>query len=345
MTYITGAIYPSGDRIRIGAPEEETLSAYQQPNTAVALGYANPDIHELHALQKTFNLHELAIEDAGRGHQRAKLERYGDSLFTVIRPAIYLDKEEEVRLSELHLFTGPRYTLALVRDEQRSNQRINDQFNLLYATPDASPARLLHRILDSTVDGYAPVLDGLENDSDEIEDILFSPSERQEANSLAQRIYELLNQVIDFQRACRPLESMIGRIIEGIRTGALDPSPYPDASDEEKNEEAVELARQFRNVLDHVVHTKERLEDLRSSLENALRVHDTLLGQQQNDDTKKISAYAALLMVPTIVGSVYGMNFEVMPELKWEFGYPAALLLMVGSCLLLYWFFKKNKWL
>lgn len=322
MTYITGAIYPSGDRIRIGAPEEETLNAYQQPNTAVALGYANPDIYELYGLQETFNLHELAIEDAGRGHQRAKLERYGDSLFT-----------------------GPRYTLALVRDEQRNNQRINDQFNLFYATPDASPARLLHRILDSTVDGYAPVLDGLENDSDEIEDILFSTNERRDANPLAQRIYELLNQVIDFQRACRPLESMIGRIIEGMRTGTLDPSPYPGASDEEKNEEAVELARQFRNVLDHVTQIKERLEDLRSSLENALRVHDTLLGQQQNDDTKKISAYAALLMVPTIVGSIYGMNFEVMPELKWQFGYPAALLLMVGSCLLLYWFFKKNKWL
>ena len=345
MSYITGAIYPSSDRPQLGATEEETLRAYADKNTAVALGYANPDIHELHALQKTFNLHELAIEDAGRGHQRAKLERYGDSLFTVIRPAIYLDKEEEVRLSELHLFTGPRYTLALVRDEQRSNQRINDQFNLLYATPDASPARLLHRILDSTVDGYAPVLDGLENDSDEIEDILFSHSERRDANSLARRIYELLNQVIDFQRACRPLESMIGRIIEGMRTGALDPSPYPGVSDEEKNEEAVELARQFRNVLDHVTQTKERLEDLRSSLENALRVHDTLLGQQQNDDTKRISAYAALLMVPTIVGSVYGMNFEVMPELKWEFGYPAALLLMLVSCLLLYWFFKKNKWL
>ena len=318
MTYITGAIYPSGDRIRVGTPEEETLNAYQQPNTAVALGYANTGIHELHRLQETFNLHELAIEDAGRGHQR---------------------------LSELHLFTGPRYTLALVRDEQRNDRNINDQFNLLYATPDASPARLLHRILDSTVDGYAPVLDGLENDNDEIEDILFSTNERRDANSLAQRIYELLNQVIDFQRACRPLESMISRIIEGMRTGALDPSPYPGASDEEKNEEAVELARQFRNVLDHVTQTKERLEDLRSSLENALRVHDTLLGQQQNDDTKRISAYAALLMVPTIVGSVYGMNFEVMPELKWEFGYPAALLLMLVSCLLLYWFFKKNKWL
>lgn len=189
------------------------------------------------------------------------------------------------------------------------------------------------------------MLDGLENDNDEIEDILFSTHDRQDANPLAQRIYELLNQVIDFQRACRPLEPMMGRIIEGLRTGALDPSPYPGASQGEVEDEVVELARQFRNVLDHVVHTKERLEDLRTSLENALRVHDTLLGQQQNDDTKRISAYAALLMVPTIVGSVYGMNFEVMPELKWEFGYPAALLLMLVSCLLLYWFFKKNKWL
>ena len=157
-----------------------------------------------------------------------------------------------MRLSELHLFTGPRYTLALVRDEQRSNRNINDQFNLLYATPDASPARLLHRILDSTVDRYAPVLEGLENDNDEIEDILFSAHDRQDANSLAQRIYELLNQVIDFQRACRPLEPMMGRIIEGLRTGALDPSPYPGASQGEVEDEAVELARQFRNVLDHV---------------------------------------------------------------------------------------------
>lgn len=152
MSYITGAIYPSSDRPQLGATEEETLRAYADKNTAVALGYANPDIHELHALQKTFNLHELAIEDATRGHQRAKLERYGDSLFAVIRPAIYLDKEEEVRLSELHLFTGPRYTLALVRDEQR----INDKFNLLYATPDASPARLLHRILTALSTGTPP---------------------------------------------------------------------------------------------------------------------------------------------------------------------------------------------
>ena len=139
MTYITGSHLPQ----RRPYPHRRTRRRNPQrlpaANTAVALGYANPDIYELYGLQETFNLHELAIEDAGRGHQRAKLERYGDSLFTVIRPAIYLDKEEEVRLSELHLFTGPRYTLALVRDEQRNNQRINDQFNLFYATPRRIP--------------------------------------------------------------------------------------------------------------------------------------------------------------------------------------------------------------
>lgn len=345
MSYITGAIYPSSDRIRMGITEHEAFTAYTHDTAAVALSYVNATTTELHQLQKIFSLHELAVEDAERGHQRAKLDRYGDSLFAVIRPAVYLDKEEEVRLSEMHIFTGPRYILAMVKDTQRTHRSLSDHINLLLATPDGSPARILHRLIDNTVDGYAPVLDGLENDCDEIEDILFSEQGRHNANSLAQRIYELLNQVIDFQRACRPIEPMIGRIIEGLRSGVLDASPYTGASTSEKAEEAVELARQFRDVLDHVVHTKERLEDLRTSLENALRVHDTLLGQQQNDDTKKISAYAALLMVPTIVGSVYGMNFEAMPELKWEFGYPAALLLMLVSCLLLYWFFKKNKWL
>ena len=157
-----------------GATEEETLRAYADKNAAVVLTYANPSVHELHELQHTFNLHELAVEDATRGHQRAKLERYGDSLFAVIRPAVYLDKEEEVHLSELHLFVGPRYILVLVKDAQRSDRKIGEQYNLLFGTPDASPARLLHRILDSTVDGYTPVLDGLENDNDEIEDILFS---------------------------------------------------------------------------------------------------------------------------------------------------------------------------
>ena len=182
MSYITGAIYPSSDRIQLGATEEETLNAYADKHTAVVLTYANPSVHELHELQHAFNLHELAVEDATRGHQRAKLERYGDSLFAVIRPAVYLDKEEEVRLSEIHLFVGPRYILVLVKDAQRSDRKIGEQYNLLFGTPDASPARLLHRILDNTVDGYAPVLDGLENDNDEIEDILFSTHDRQDAN-------------------------------------------------------------------------------------------------------------------------------------------------------------------
>ena len=179
MSYITGAIYPSSDRPQLGATEEETLRAYADKNTAVALGYANPTSTN-YTPCKTFNLHELAIEDATRGHQRAKLERYGDSLFAVIRPAIYLDKEEEVRLSELHLFTGPTYTLALVRDEQR----INDKFNLLYATPDASPPDCCTASSTALSTG-TPVLEGLENDNDEIEDILFSTNERRDANSLA----------------------------------------------------------------------------------------------------------------------------------------------------------------
>ena len=343
MTYITGAIYPSGDRIRIGAPEEETLNAYQQPNTAVALGYANPDIHELHALQETFNLHELALEDASHGHQRAKLESYEGSLFAVVRPAIYLDAEEEVRLGEMHMFLGRDYLLSIVNDQIHPQQAVYELFNLIYATPDGSPIRLLHRIIDQTVDGYMPVLEGLENDGDEIENVLFQETGAGD-RTLSRRTYELLNQVADFQRACKPLDMMLARIMQQIRDGVLDVSPYTGATATEIAQEKDELQRQFRNIQDHVVQVKERLEDLRTSLQNTLTVHDTIVAQQQNEDMKRISAGAAILVVPTIIGSIYGMNFEDMPELKWTYGYPASLVLMVVACVVVYLFFKKRGW-
>lgn len=166
------------------------------------------------------------------------------------------------------------------------------------------------------------MLDGLENDSDEIEDILFSHSERRDANSSHGASTNCSTRVIDFQRACRPLESTTSAASsKGCAPARSTPHPYPGVSDEEKNEEAVELARRFRNVLDHVTQTKNASKTFAAPSKRTARAR-RLLGQQQNDDTKRISAYAALLMVPTIVGSVYGMNFEVMPELKWSSATP-----------------------
>ena len=188
-----------------------------------------------------------------------------------------------------------------------------------------------------------PVLEGLENDGDEIEDALFKETGAGD-RTLSRRTYELLNQVADFQRACKPLDMMLARIMQQIRDGVLDVSPYTGATATEIAQEKDELQRQFRNIQDHVVQVKERLEDLRTSLQNTFTVHDTIVAQQQNEDMKRISAGAAILVVPTIIGSIYGMNFEDMPELKWTYGYPASLVLMVVACVVVYLFFKKRGW-
>ena len=137
---------------------------------------------------------------------------------------------------------------------------------------------------------------------------------------------------------------MLARIMQQIRDGVLDVSPYTGATATEIAQEKDELQRQFRNIQDHVVQVKERLEDLRTSLQNTRTVHDTIVAQQQNEDMKRISAGAAILVVPTIIGSIYGMNFEDMPELKWTYGYPASLVLMVVACVVVYLFFKKRGW-
>lgn len=342
MAYVTGATYPAHGTPTLNAPQQDVLHIWRAGASAVALGYTSPTETELAELQNAFGLHELAIEDSMHGHQRAKLERYGTSLFTVVRPAVYLDAEEEVHLGEVHLFTGRNYLVGLVKDQLRSQQQVHTMLAELFAEPGASPARLLHRILDNTVDRYAPVLAGLENDSDEIEDALFTDGGKN--RGISQRIYGLLNQVVDFQRACKPLDSMLVRIIEDVRLGALDAAPHPGATPEQVQAESLELQRQFRDVHDHVVHLKEQLEDLRVSLQNALTVHDTLVAHQQNEDMKRVSAGAAILVVPTIIGSIYGMNFEHMPELKWEYGYPASLALMALACLGVYLFFKKRGW-
>lgn len=342
MSYLTGAIYPTHGETVLNAPLETAVEAYQAGASAVALGYISPTDTELAHLQSIFKLHELAIEDSMLGHQRAKLERYGDSLLAVVRPAVYLDAEEEVHLGEVHLFVGRNYLVCIVQDKLRTPERMREVLGGFFAEPDASIARLLHRILDNTVDRYMPVLSGLETDSDEIEDALFPDGGKN--RGISQRIYGLLNQVIDFQRACKPLDSMLVRIVEDLRIGALDASPRPGVTPRRVEDESVELQRQFRDVHDHVMQIRDRLEDLHTSLQNALTVHDTLVAQQQNEDMKRISAGAAILVVPTIIGSIYGMNFEYLPELKWEYGYPASLLLMVLACVGVYFFFKKRGW-
>jgi magnesium transporter len=279
----------------------------------------------------------VAVEDAIVAHQRPKLERYGDTLFVVLRAARYLDDVEEVDFGELHVFIGSNFVLT-VRHSQAPDlaavrHRMEGDPELLSRGPEA----VLYAILDSVVDGYAPVVAGLQKDIDEIETEVFRGDPK-----VSRRIYELSGEVIEFQRSVRPLLGML----DGLATGFVK---Y--GTDEE-------LQRRLRDVADHATTVAERVDVFRQMLADILMVNATLVSQAQNEEikglteasyaqneeVKRVSAWAAILFAPTLIGTVYGMNFD-MPELHWAFGYPFALLLMAITSVSLFVIFKTRGWL
>ena len=352
MALIDNGIYVKGHRT--GNPEtlDDTYELLREREGMAWIGLYRPDKAELQSVATEFSLHPLAIEDALLGHQRAKLERYGETLFVVLRPARYIDSEEVVEFGEVHLFIGPGCVVTVRHAE---NPDLASVRRRLEATPERlalGAEAVLYSVLDEVVDGYAPVVAGLENDIDEIQDQLFGGDP-----DVSRRIFQLLREVISFQRATAPLQTML----ESLQRGA------------EKYHVDIELQRSLRDVLDHALRITDRANAFRFLLESALTVHSTLVTQQQNDEmrrlseaslaqneetrklsetgleqneeVKKISSWAAILFAPALIGTIYGMNFKFMPELDWPLGYPLALLAMVVSGLALWRVFKKKHWL
>ncbi|WP_438310630.1 magnesium and cobalt transport protein CorA [Streptomyces sp. HUAS TT3] len=336
---IDSAVYRQGRRVATPATLAETFRRLrEQPNRMAWIGLHRPTETELLSLAEEFNLHELAVEDALEAHQRPKLERYGDTLFVVLRAARYLDAPEEVEFSELHIFVGPDFLITVrhgaAPDLPAVRRRMEETPELLSLGPEAA----LYAILDAVVDGYAPVVEGVQNDMDEIETEVFRGDPE-----VSRRIYELSREMVEFQRATRPLVAMLHGLMAGFAKYGTDE----------------ELQRYLRDVADHVTHTSERVDGFRQALTEILTVNATLVSQQQNaemralaeagfeqnEEIKKISSWAAILFAPTLVGTIYGMNFEDMPELKWAGGYPFAILLMAVVCVSLYVIFKKRDWL
>jgi magnesium transporter len=338
VTIVDNAVYVDGRRTSNPESLDETYEVMRDRRGMAWIGLYRPDVASVHSVANEFSLHELAVEDALNGHQRSKLERYEDTLFMVLRPARYLDDVEKVEFGELHLFVGTDFVVTVRHAESpnlgRVRQRLEADPELLALGPQA----VLYAILDEVVDQYAPVVAGLENDIDEIEDELFGA-----APDVARRIYELSREVIEFQRATHPLRSMVDSLQRGSEKYQLD----------------TELQRRLRDVQDHIIRIVERVDAFRALLQNALAVNAALVGQRQNEEmrhlseaslaqneeVKKISSWAAILFAPTLVGTVYGMNFEFIPELGWELGYPFALGLMVAMGIVLYLSFKRRKWL
>lgn len=320
---VDNAIYVDGRRAATPASLEETYEACRVEGKFAWIGLHEPTAEEFDSVAGEFDLHELAVEDAIEAHQRPKIERYGASVFVVLRPARYVDATETVEFGEIHAFVGPNF-IATVRHGKASGlHELRHRLEEDPALIRRGPAAVLYTILDHVVDDYAPVVEGLETDIDEIEAEVFRGNA-----SVSRRIYALSREVIGFRRATQPLNGMLESMIEG-EVYAFDP----------------ELHRYLRDVQDHALRTTEQVEAFRELLSNILSVNLTLVGINQNDEVKKISAWAAILFAPTLVAGIYGMNFEHIPGLTWMFGYPFALALMVVTAFLLRYIFRKAGWL
>jgi magnesium transporter len=289
----------------------------------VWLGLFEPTEEELRDVGERFGLHELALEDAFVGHQRPKLEDYDDSYFIVLKPARYDDAKEEVEFGEIMVFVSRTYVIAvrhgLASGLGEARKRLEAEPELL----EQGPAAAVWAILDKVVDDYAPVVDGIDNDITEVETEIFG-----DGADATQRIYFLKREVIAFHHATSPLLLPL----ESLERGA-----FPNMGEQ--------LRRYFRDVADHARRVDEQVSAQRELLTSILEANLALLGVQTNDVVRAISAYAAIIAVPTFLASVWGMNFVHMPELDQAWGYPAALALMALSVVALHRFFRRIHWL
>jgi magnesium transporter len=309
-----------------------------QPGGMAWIGLERPDEDELATLAREFDLHPLAIEDAIQAHQRPKIERYGETLFVVLKAARYLDSIEEVEFSELHVFVGPDFVVTVRHGDSPDLSSVRARLETEPAMLARGPEAVLYAILDRVVDDYAPVVSGLDYDVDQIESEVFGGDP-----AVSRRIYELSREVVDFQRAVRPLQSVCQSLAKGA----------------EKYGVSDELQAYLRDVADHLTEVGESVESFRAALRDMLTVNATLVAQRQNEEmkhltevslrqgeeVKKISGWAAILFAPSLVGAVYGMNFDHMPELHWAWGYPVALLAMLSVSLGLFGVFRSKKWI
>ena len=320
------AVYEEGQR-RDGAMKlHDAYEACREEGAWTWIGLYEPTEEEFDSIRREFALHELAVEDAIKAHQRPKLEVYDDMLFVVLKTARYIDPTEVVQFGEILIFLGGD-SLITVRHGEGSD--LHDVRLRLEEDPDylaRGPGAALHAIMDKVVDDYGPALSGLEVDVDQIEEQVFSPGP--DSGNPAERIYHLKREVLEFVRATAPLIDPLERLAAGKYVQV-----HPD------------VVAYFRDVNDHVLRVHETLEGMRDLLTSVLEANLTQVSVRQNEDMRKISAWVAIAAVPTMIAGIYGMNFKHMPELGWPDGYPLALFLMVSICSTLYWRFRKAGWL
>ncbi len=290
----------------------------------VWIGLHEPTEDEFESVRTEFGLHELAVEDAIHAHQRPKLELYGDTVFIVLKTARYVDSAEVVEFGEILIFLGDGFIVTVRHGEATELHEVRMSVERDAERLQRGPGAVLHAIVDRVVDDYAPAIAGLQEDIEEVENDVFSP----DRSSSAERIYKLKREVLEFTRAAAPLVGPLDRLAGGHHE-LIHP----------------EVREYFRDVNDHLVRVHEQLDGFRELLTSVLTANLTQVSVRQNEDVRRISAVVAIIAVPTMIAGIYGMNFDHMPELEWQYGYPLVLGAMAVVCFALYRYFKRVGWL
>ena len=325
------AAYVDGRRLPGSWTYEDALNAVRAAGSGfVWIGLHEPDEEQIKGIADVFGLHELAVEDAVNAHQRPKLERYDDTLFMVLKTVCYVGHaqpttaNEIVETGEIMVFVGTDFVITVRHGEHSSLQRVRRK---LEADPEQlalGPAAVLHAIADHVVDSYLEVTGAIEDDIDEMEAEVFTPRSPMDA----EQIYVMKREVLELRRAVVPLGPPVRKLTEGY--SSLVPH---------------EVRSYFRDVDDHLVTVTDRVagfNELLTTLVDAVLAKTTM---RQNNDMRKITAYAAMISVPTMIAGIYGMNFQYMPELQWRYGYPLVLGVIAILITTLFRVFRRNQWL
>jgi magnesium transporter len=279
---------------------------------------------ELEEMREEFDLHELAVEDARHGHQRPKIEEYGDSLFVVLHT---IEVEgDELRAGEVHVFAGRNYVLTVRHGTERGFQDVRSRAEREPELLQNGSGYVLYALMDAIVDRYFPVLDAVEMELEKLEGQLFTPGASPRENIEA--LYYVKQKLTTMKHATSPLQENVSKLYGGRVPGVC-----------------AGLGEYFRDVYDHLVRINQSIDAARETVNTAIQVALAMVATSQGEITRRLAAYAALVAVPTMIAGIYGMNFKHMPELGWQLGYPVTVATMVVLDLVLFWRFRKAGWI
>ena len=320
---INCAAYAGGRRVA-DVELHDVHEVLKETGQFVWIGLHEPSDEILKRVQAEFCLHDLAVEDARKAHQRPKIEIYGDSLFVVLRTA-QMNKDHHIDFGETHFFVGNNFIVSVRHGASVSYANVRSRCEDMPHLLCKGQGFALYALMDFIVDQYFPVVHELEQDLEMIEDKIFKEKPSRETT---ERIYQLKRELLEVKRAVSPLVDICSRLMRfDIKSVSTDTHPY------------------FRDIYDHAVRLNEMVENARELLNTALEANFSLISISQSDVSKKFAGWAAIVAIPTMVAGFYGMNFQFIPNVEWHYGFYVVIIFTVAACLLVYYFFRRSGWL